>query len=68
MFKSEVMSMVEVEKLFPEDLEKAYTIIDQLCEENDCAWYEAVEDFGGYELMEEAGIHDEVISAICYEI
>jgi hypothetical protein len=63
-----VMTMTEVEALFPECVAKAEAIIDMVCEQYNCKWYQAVEDFGGMEMMEEAGVNPEVIAAICYEI
>jgi hypothetical protein len=63
-----VMDMVTVEVMFPECVAKAEAIIEMVMTENNCAWYEAVEDFGAYELMEAAGVNPEVIAAICYEI
>jgi hypothetical protein len=63
-----VMTMVEVENLFPACVAKAEAIIDMVCEQYNCKWYQAIEDFGAYELMEEAGVNPEVIAAICYEI
>ena len=65
---TKVMTMTEVEVLFPECVAKAEAIIDMVCEQYNCKWYQAVEDFGAYELMEEAGVNPEVIAAICYEI
>ena len=63
-----VMTMTEVETMFPEYVAKAEAIIDRLCEQFNCAWYEAVEDYGGIEMMEAEGVNEEVIAAICYEI
>jgi hypothetical protein len=63
-----VMTMVEAENLFPACVAKAEAIIEMVMAENNCRWYEAVEDFGAYELMEAAGVNPEVIAAICYEI
>ena len=63
-----VMTMTEVEALFPECVATAEAIIDMVCEQYNCKWYQAVEDFGAYELMEVAGVNSEVIAAICYEI
>jgi hypothetical protein len=64
----QVMTMAQVEELFPQDVELAYAIIDRVCDEQQCMWYEAIEDFGAYELMEESGVREDVIAAICYEI
>ena len=46
----------------------AWEIIEDVMAKNTCKWYEAVEDFGAYDLMKEAGIAQDVIDEICENI
>jgi hypothetical protein len=46
----------------------AWEIIEKVMAENACKWYEAVEDFGAYDLMKQAGVAQDVIDEICENI